>query len=95
MEIFLVKVIFVTVLIYVSYIALLIINKLSKKKIKADLYAAVNGVLYFGLVFNLIHMANVLLSENTNNIKITIIAITPLTIILILAFRYFKTKRII
>ena len=89
------KVIFVVIIIGISYVVLLIISKFTKGKIKVDSYAALNGFLYFGLIFNLVNFGYTLLDSNARESDVIFSSITPLVIILILVFRYIKTKRII
>jgi len=66
-----------------------------KTKIERDLFLIINIIMYAGLVVNLIHLGNILFDSNLTNGKIMAGAVTPIVIILILIFRYIKTKRVL
>jgi hypothetical protein len=89
------KIAFVLILVSISYLILLIIQKFTKGRIKADSYAAFNGFLFFGLSFNLINIATTLFSDVARKSEAFISGITVFVIILILSYRYVKTKRFI
>jgi uncharacterized membrane protein YhaH (DUF805 family) len=66
-----------------------------KTKIERDLFLIINIIMYAGLAFNLVYIGNLFFDSNSDNGKIMVAALTPITIILILIFRYIKTKRVL
>ena len=93
--IWMVKGIVIATFIGVSYIILIITSKIIKKGIKVDLYAAVNAFLYFGLIFNLGNIIYMFFQDSTMGTSIYSSLVTPIIILMVIAFRFSKTERII
>jgi len=77
----------------ISYISNM--DGLRAKYMKLDLYSLINIIMYAGLAFNLMYIGSLFFDSNSDNGKIMVAALTPITIILILIFRYIKTKRVL
>jgi len=93
--ILMIKVIVIATFIGVSYVILIITSKVIKKGIEVDLYAAVNIFLYFGLIFNLGNTIYMFFQDSTMGTNIYSSLVTPIVILMVIAFRYSKTERII
>ena len=93
--IWIVKGVVIVIFIGVSYVLFIITAKVIKKGIIVDLYAAVNAFLYFGLLFNLGNIIYIPFEDRTMGANIYSSLITPIVILMVIAFRYNKTERII